>query len=74
MTKIIFSHLVEVDESNRKIMISRVFSDGRKQLYTEMDFPIKSLNEREEEYEIFFRNLGESILIDSPIARKIIDM
>lgn len=74
MTQITFSHLVEIDESNRRLRISRIFPDGRKELYTEVDLPLKTVDENKSEYEIFFRTLGENILIDSPIARKIIGM
>ena len=72
MSKLSFSHLVEIDESSRQLAIFRVFPDGEKQLYTQTDLPTKMLGEDKEAFEEFARTLGENILIDSPIARTLL--
>jgi hypothetical protein len=72
MPEIIFSHLIEIDESSRRLKIFRIFPDGNKQLYTEVDFPLKTPDEDKLSYEVFCRTLGENILIDSPVARRIV--
>lgn len=67
-----FSHLVEIDETSKQIVIYRLFPNGEKQLYTSVELPKKTIDEDKEGYENFSRMLGENILIDSPIARMII--
>lgn len=74
MSDVIFSHLVEIDETNKQVIIYRVFSNGGKQLYTKVDLPAKTVDEDKSSYENFSRMLGENILIDSPIARKIVGL
>jgi hypothetical protein len=67
-----FSHLVEIDEVNRRLKIYRVFSDGRKQFYTETELPPRTVDPSSPVYTEFARILGENILIDSPAARRAI--
>lgn len=74
MSKISFSHLVEIDESSRRLTIYRMFSNGEKQLYTQIDLPTEKLDEDKEAFGEFARNLGENILIDSPVARTILSI
>jgi len=74
MSKISFSHLVEIDESSRQLTIYRMFPGGEKQLYTQIDLPTKKLDEDKEAFGEFARNIGENILIDSPVARTILSI
>ncbi|MFZ5595333.1 MAG: hypothetical protein ACOY4D_13980 [Pseudomonadota bacterium] len=74
MSETIFSHLVEVDEVTRRLTIYRVFANGEKQLFTQVDLPLKTVNEDEKGFEEFSRMLGENLLIDSPVARKLLDI
>lgn len=72
--EITFSHLVEIDEATRRLTIYRVFPEGEKQLFTRVDLPLKTANEDAKGFEEFSRILGENLLIDSPVARKILDL
>ena len=69
-----FSHLVEIDEESRRLMIYRIFVDGRKQFYTQIDIPSKGMGAGHSTFETFSRALGESLLLDSPVARKILQL
>ena len=69
-----FSHLVEIDEEAKKLKIFRVFNDGKKQFYTEADFPIGKTGDDKCEYERFMLMLGENILLDSPVARRLMSV
>lgn len=71
MNEIKFSHLVEIDESRRMLVIFRVFPNGDKQLYTEVEFPSRPMDGASVAYESLFRSLGENLLLDSPVARRI---
>ncbi|MBN8979231.1 MAG: hypothetical protein J0I08_22470 [Rhizobiales bacterium] len=71
MTASNFSHLVEIDEDAKKLKIFRVFDDGKKQFYTEVDFPNRKANDGPGDYEGLMRMLGENILLDSPAARRL---
>jgi hypothetical protein len=69
-----YSHLVEVDEAARRLRIHRIYADARKELYTEIDLPAKTVAESEESFETFCRLLGENLLLDSPTARKVLGL
>ena len=69
-----YNHVIEVDEENRRLTIYRVFSSGDKQLYTYVDMPNKTFLDDEDGFKEFARMLGENILIDSPIARKLLSL
>ena len=72
MSATLFAHLVEIDETTRRVRIHRVFPDGQKQLYTEADLPRRSDNPNDPEHANFARMLGENILMDSPAARRLL--
>lgn len=70
-----FSHLVEIDETARILRIHRVFPDGRKHFYTETPFPsftAVTAEAKDTQYADFARLLGENILLDSPVARRLL--
>jgi hypothetical protein len=69
MTMSSFDHLVEVDEQNRTVRITRLYSDGRRQLFTEVHIPEKRPKAVEAE---LLQRLGENILLDSPAGRALL--
>lgn len=69
-----YSHLVEINEQDRRLTIHRVYADGRKELFTEMVLPSATCDEDTAKFEEFCRMLGENLLIDSPIARKLLSL
>jgi len=69
-----YNHLIEIDESNRRLVIQRIYDDGRKELFTEIKLPNKTCAEDESGFAEFARLLGENLLIDSPIARKLLGL
>ncbi len=70
-SEIRYSHLIEVDEEKNRIYIYRVSTSGKKDLLTYTDLPSKKYEEDPEGFKEFARLLGENILLDSTIARKI---
>lgn len=68
------AHLVEVDESRRRLTIYRISESGQRSLYTHVDLPSKTSIEDKAGYERFTKLLGENILIDSPVARKLLGL
>jgi hypothetical protein len=66
-----FAHLIEINEEKRLLTIYRVHGEER-HLYTSIAFPDKSWDENPEDIKEFCRMLGENIIIDSPIARKLL--
>lgn len=68
MSDLDFFHSVEIDEKSRQLKIYRIFPDGRKQFYTQMEMPSDGGNST---YETFSRMLGENLLLDSPAARRV---
>jgi hypothetical protein len=69
-----YSHLVDIDEENGQLIIHRVFSDGKKQLYTEVKLPERRINLDDSAFANFARMIGENILMDSPAARRALDI
>lgn len=67
-----YSHWVEVNEQKRLLAIYRVNEKGKKALFTSVDLPVKSFDEDSEGYREFAPLLGENLLIDSPVARKLL--
>lgn len=72
MDDLIFSHVVEVDEKCRQVTIYRMFSNGKKQMYTKIALPSKTLDQDKLGFVKFTQTLGENLLFDSPTARKIL--
>jgi len=68
------THLVEIDASQRRLTIYRVSESGQRSLYTYVDLPVKTRDEDREGYDRFAKLLGENILIDSPVARKLMGL
>lgn len=67
-----YSHIVEIDEKEKRLVIFRLFDDGgRKELYTHVDLPDISFEKDKDKFNDFARLLGENLLVDSPTARKL---
>jgi hypothetical protein len=71
MTIDAYNHLVEIDESSRRLTIYRL-SNGEKTLYTQTEIPRVVWDDAKHEMNEFCRLLGENILIDSPQARRLL--
>lgn len=69
-----FNHEIAIDEENKRLSIYRVFHSGEKQLYTYVDLPNKTIIQDRDGFREFACKLGENILIDSPIARKLLSL
>lgn len=69
-----YNHLIEISENDRRLIIYRVYEDNRTELFTEVDIPSKTAAENKDKFEEFARLLGENLLLDSPIARKLLDL
>lgn len=65
-----YEHLVTISEEELKLYIHRVYSDGRKELFTSVDLPQIDIGNDQESFHEFAMRLGENILVDSPVARK----
>jgi hypothetical protein len=66
------NHLVCIDEDARKLVIFRVSPDGRKTLLTEIALP--NVSGWSAELEALAKTLGENLLMDSPAARKFLEI
>jgi hypothetical protein len=69
-----YNHLIETDEENRRLTIHRIYDNGRKELFTQVDLPNNVPSENEAQLESFFQLLGENLILDSPIARKLLGL
>ncbi len=71
-SKIRYSHLIEVDEDTNRIYIYRINTDNwKKHLLTYTDLPNKKYDEDPEAFKEFARLLGENIILDTSVAKKI---
>ena len=68
-----FHHVVEIDENTRKLSIYRVFEGGERQFYTGIDLPDPKSGQKGAIDELA-RLLGENLLLDSPTARKLLNL
>lgn len=69
-----YRHLIEICEQDRQLTIVRVYEDGRKELFTAIELPAQSIDGNKDQFEEFCRLLGENLLLDSPKARKLLDL
>jgi hypothetical protein len=67
-----YSHVIEIDEGRRVLEIFRVYPDGRRQLFTSADLPKKAFSEDKQGFRDFAKVLGENVLVDSPVARRLL--
>lgn len=69
-----YDHLVKIEEGSRTLSIYRVFGKGTSEFLTSVELPEISAQKSDEEFEAFAKQLGENILLDSPVARKLLDI
>lgn len=69
-----FRHIVEFDEEANKVSIFRQFQDGTLDIYTETELPDINACDGRDRFEDFARQLGENLLMDSPVARKLLSL
>ncbi len=68
-----YDHLIEIKKDERKIYIYRLFKkNNKKQLFTCVELPQKTFDQDKEAFKRFAELLGENLLIDSPLARKLL--
>ncbi|NIP37479.1 MAG: hypothetical protein GWM89_00115 [Candidatus Dadabacteria bacterium] len=68
-----YDHLVEVREEEKKIYIYRIYKlTNKKQFFTCYELPDKTFDEDKKGFKRFAELLGENIVLDSPLARKIL--
>jgi len=67
-----YDHLVHFDEEARELRIYRVAADGKRTLYTSVVLPQSS--GWTASLEAFAKQLGENLLLDSPTARKLLEL
>jgi hypothetical protein len=67
-----FAHIVSIDMSARKLVIERLYPDGRRELFTETALPDGKPSQ--EAVSEFALRLGENLLLDSPSARKLLGL
>jgi hypothetical protein len=65
-----FSHLVCYEESMRQIVIYRIDASGQRILFSKMQVPNSSGWSKEAEH--LAKQLGENLLLDSPVARRLL--
>jgi hypothetical protein len=65
-----FNHLVCVNENSRELEIFRVDDNGIQTLFTKVSLPQSS--GWTSETERLAKQLGENLLIDSPVARRLL--
>lgn len=75
MAKDKYSHLIEVNEEEKRLYIYRVhIKSGKRHLLTYTDLPNKTYDEDPDGFKEFARIFGENILFDSEIVRRILDL
>jgi hypothetical protein len=68
-----YDHLVQIDEDTRELKIWRVDADGTRTFYTSTELPHSS-GWKDDRLEVFAKQLGENLLMDSPVARKLLKL
>jgi hypothetical protein len=69
-----FAHIVSIDKASRKLSIERLYPNGRRELLTEAAIPDVTHEHSQESVKQFALELGENLLLDSPSARKLLDL
>jgi hypothetical protein len=67
-----FDHLVKFDEETREIVIYRVEPNGRRSLYTRTELP--KTKGWSKAVDGLAKELGENLLMDSAVARKLLQL
>lgn len=69
-----FNHLVVINEQDRLLSIYRVFENGERDLYTSVALPEVDAQKDWETFSNFARTMGENLFMDSPQARKLLNL
>ena len=69
-----YNHLITINKNTSVLEIHRVLSDGQKEFLTSIDLTSISAQSDYAKYENLAKNMGETILMDSPIARTILEL
>ncbi|MAZ03750.1 MAG: hypothetical protein CMN56_11495 [Sneathiella sp.] len=69
-----FSHIVEVDEKRKCIVVHRQFDDGKKDLLFEFYLPLKTAREEKKWFDELVDNFGLSMLCDMHFVREYMDL
>lgn len=68
-----YDHIVKIDEDARELKIYRLDADGTRTFYTSTKLPDSS-GWKDDRLGVFAKQLGENLLLDSPIARKLLNL
>lgn len=66
----LYDHLVCVDEGAKELVVFRVGENGRKTLFTKV--PLPKVEGWSAELQDLAKTLGENLLIDSPVIRRML--
>ncbi|MEW8442231.1 MAG: hypothetical protein AB2689_29145 [Candidatus Thiodiazotropha taylori] len=65
-------HQIEINEADKMISIYRIDNSGSRTLYTSTELPaITDIEAEMDKFKEFAAILGENILFDSPVVRKL---
>ena len=67
-----YTHQIEIDETTRELRIFRLEPDGTRSLFTAVKLP--STKGWSNETKALATTLGENLLLDSPVARKVLEL
>jgi hypothetical protein len=67
-----FDHLIHYDEATREPVIYRIEPNGRRSLFTKTELPRTKGWSKAAEH--FAKQLGENLLMDSAVARKLLQL
>jgi len=67
-------HMLEFDDKQAKLLIWRVFSNGEKVFYTEISFEELARMREEESFSSVCERIGEALILDSSVGRKIFEL
>ena len=65
------SHLIEIDLERKELTIFRVDDKGKKTLYTSTELPELDIDNDADKFKELATMLGENILFDSPVVRRL---
>ena len=72
--KNMYFHTVKIDPARMVARIDRVWQNGQTQLFTEIGLTNLAATDFVVHFERCAKQLGEDILIDSPLARRILEI
>ena len=67
-----YDHVIKIDERTRELSIYRIDSSGSLTLFTKVALPATA--GWSDEFSKFSQTLGENILLDSPSARRLLEL